>query len=128
MTAPRVGRFVDVEKLVVTWLTQLTQTRTGTQPPDTFTGEFVWVVSVGGPADYDVTTLRVDLQCFKPGGPNASVPLAKRVHEAMAALDGQTVDGQPVYTVRCTSYPVRQFWSKDVDRSRGTYELDLPVL
>ena len=129
MTASRVGRFVDVEKLVVTWLkAALGPIRVGTQPPDVISADFVWVASIGGPADYDETTLRVDVQCFTPGGVNASTPLAGRMHAAMGALDGQKVNDQYVGTVRCPSYPVRQFWSNDVDRSRATYELDLPVL
>lgn len=129
MTAPRVGRFVDVEGLVVDWLkAQLPEERSGTRPPDKFTGNFIWVTSVGGPADYDTTFLRVDLQYFTPGGVGASWPLAQAGHEAMGALDGQVVGDQAVYTVRCVAYPVRQFWSNDVDRTVSTYELELPVL
>lgn len=129
MTAPRVGRFVDVEALVIGWLDeQLPETEVGARPPDTFDGDFLWVASVGGVADYDVTALRVDLQFFVPGVVGASLDLARAGHEAMGALDGQTVGDQPVYTVRCVAYPVRQFWSTDVDRTRSTYELELPVL
>lgn len=127
----RVGLPVDVDGLVVDWLTaRLRDTRVGTQPPLDLAaaGQFVWVAAVGGPSDGDTALPRVDLQCFAPGRPGAAWPLAGAAHQAMDALGGQTVGGQVVHSVTCSSVPVRQFWSDSVDRYRATYELDLPVL
>src|SRR5690242_2215813 len=111
----RVGRFVAVEELVVAWL-KSRGLRAGTKLPNPIPDNFVWVGGIGGPSDYDMAAPRVDLNCFHAGTAGAAKPVAKSAHEAMAALDGQTVGGQPVYNVYCRSMPAQQFWSADVDR------------
>lgn len=129
MTAPRIGRFVDVEQLVVTWLTPLLpDVRVRTRLPADITGDTVWVAYAGGTPAYDNSLLRVDLASFRPGGEGAAIPLAEQAHDAMRALEGQTVNGQPVSTIDVWSWPIPRFWSPTVDRVIGTYELDLPVL
>jgi hypothetical protein len=127
VTAPRVGRFVDVDKLLIAWLTSRGR-RAGTRLPDPIPDDFVWVTAVGGPSDYDIAVARFDLHTFRRGAPGAAMPVAELAHQDMATLDGQTVGGQPVYTVRCPRMPTPQFWSPDVDRVVATYEMDLPVL
>lgn len=129
MTAPRVGRFIDVQRLMVTWLgSQLPDVRAGTRVPADLSGSFVWVTLVVAPSNGDITVARFDLHAFTPGDPGSAVGLAGRIHDAMRSLDGQTVDGQPVYTVSTVNEPVPRFWSEQVDRMVGTYDLDLPVL
>lgn len=127
MTAPRIGRLVDVEKLAVAWLTARGRDA-GTHRPSPLRDGFVWVTGVGGPSDYDTALLRVDLHTFHAGSDGAAMPTAELVHGDMAALGGQTVDGQPVHTVFCSAYPTRRFWADGMDRVVATYELDLPVL
>ena len=133
MTGVRVGRYVDYERLVVTWLagrlrTRLPAARVGTVKPGDFTGDFVWVTGVGGTDNGDLMVARVDLHSFRPGGRGAATALAGVVHEEMGNLDGQTVEGQPVYTVGTVMIPVHRFWSASADRLVATYDLDLPVL
>lgn len=127
MSAPRVGRFVDVELLVVTWLTSRDLVA-GTRLPGTIPDGFVWVTAVNGPSDYDIAVPRWDLNVFRRGRQGVAMADAQAAHEAMAALDGQKVDGQFVYTVRCPRMPAPQFWSAEIDRVVATYEADLPVL
>lgn len=129
MTAPRVGKLIDVERLGVAWLkAQNVASQVGTRLPADISGDVLWVAYAGGSAGYDNSLLRLEVQSFRPGREGAAWPLAQDVHEAMRALEGQTVDGQPVTTVAVWSVPERRFWTDAVDRVVATYELDLPVL
>lgn len=133
MTAPRVSKDVDVEALVVAWLkAQVADAgataHVGTELPDTITGDVLQPAYAGGPQDPFNALLRVDVASFRLGGQNAARPLASQVHGWMRALDGQTVNGQRVNTVRVYAPIQRRFWTQTVDRQVATYELDLPVL
>ncbi len=133
MNAPRVGRFVDTEALAVTWLHGRARAtrpgaRVGTVRPGDYNGEYVWVTGLGGSDNGDIVVARLDLHAFAPGPRGSAVDLAEWVHQQMAALDGQTVDGQPVYTVGVVSIPMYRFWGPSVDRIVATYQMDLPVL
>ena len=130
MTSPRVGAYVDPVQLVVDWLeAQLVDPviRVRTRLPDTITEDTIWVAYAGGGSAGDNVLPRVDLQSFRPGGEGDAQEVAKRGHNAMRALGGQTVNGQAVDNVDVWSWPAGQFWSPTVDRVIATYELDLPV-
>lgn len=126
----RVGRLVDVRRLVVAGLAErLPDVRVLTRlPVDLGTGSYVWVpADLGGPTNGENAQPSVDVSCLVPGGEGEAFELMQLAHAAVGALGGQTVDGQPIHEVRCVSLPVGMFWSDAFDRMVGTYELDLPV-
>lgn len=129
MTSPRVGRYVDDVGLAVTWLKQQLPgtVRVRTRLPATITEDTVLVSPAGAAPAGDSLLARVELQCFRPGEEGAAQPVSQLAHDAMRALGGQVVDGQPVENVDVWGWPAGQFWSPTVDRVIGTYELDLPV-
>lgn len=130
MSAPSTGRFVNVQRLGVAWLkSQMASgVKVGTRVPAQLEGiKFIWVQRRPGLDDWVTSTPRLELHAFAPSE-DEGWALAGVVHEAMRALDSQTVSGQPVYAVRCSSDPTEQFWSPTVFRTVASYELDLPVL
>lgn len=137
MTAPRVGRYVDEEKLTVTWLLAQVAaspnpagTRVVTKLPAKITGRVLWVAGVGGPDDGDNARLRVDVQSLCPARPDSSDDvwdLARDAHDWMSALDGQTVNGQPIHRVAIATRPTWRFYSDQVDRVTASYDLDTPT-
>lgn len=133
MSNSHVGRWVDVDALVVAWLqSQLPTAQVVTVVPATLpAGGVVWVATVGGPSNFNVAKIRIDLQVIVPGEFGAASDLAQAAHNAMDALGGQTVyfDGvsQTVYATHCVSVPSRHKWADHVDRLIGTYQLDVPT-
>lgn len=142
MTAPRVGRFVDAEKLTYLWLTSRVDpatTRVVTKLPAKITGRILWVIGVGGPDNGENALLRVDVQSLAPARPDSSDDvwdLAGEAHDHMAALGGQTVAvvmagetvRQAVNNVAVGAYPVSRPYSDTVDRVVASYDLDVPTL
>lgn len=130
MTGSRIGEFIDVKRLAVTWLTgQLAGIRVVTLVPASLNESLplVWVATAPGADDYDVATYRLDLYSFA-ASEGAMWDLAGRVHASMRALGGQVVDGQQVYSTRSPGTPVDAFWSTDVWRAVASYEVDVPTL
>lgn len=129
MSNSHVGRYVDTEKLVVTWLNwSVADGRAVTSLPSVIpTAGVLWVANVGGPLDWDEGRVRVDVQTLIPGAFGAATPLATEAHDAMGQLAGQTVNGQLINTVYCRNLPMRQFWSPEVERLIATYELCFPT-
>lgn len=132
MSNSHVGRYVDAEVLVVTWLNDqgaISPARAVTKVPQTIPdGGVLWVATVGGPSDWSEAKIRVDVQSLVPGGDGAASDLAGIAHAAMDALGGSFVGDQYVNAVYCRTVPVARYWSDTVDRRIGTYELHLPVL
>lgn len=124
----RVGRYIDVEKLVITYLKPLMAgVLVSNQVPGTIpAGGVLWVSLVGGPTDWDHARPRVDLRSLVPGEQNAADGVTEAAHGHMDALAGQTVAGQAVDVVSCVTYPHRVFWSATVDSLVATYALDMP--
>lgn len=133
MTAPSVGRNVDQEKLVVTWLlakVDQATTRVVTKLPEIVDGRVLRVGGVGGPDNGQNALLRVDVESFTPTRGDSSDDawdLAWEVHDYMRALDGQTVNGQPVNRVLIASRPTFRAYSQSLDRVFASYDLDVPT-
>jgi hypothetical protein len=124
-----VGRFVDVEGLVVDWLVeQVPDVRIVTKLPENIDGiEVVRVTRSPGTNDQMRSLPRVDLESFAPSRAAMWI-LAGRVNDAMARLSGDEVGGTQVDTVNTVTDPVPGWWSPTVERAVAVYELDLRVI
>jgi hypothetical protein len=132
-----VGAFVDVEQLVITWLSEKLPDVAVSQQVPKGTG----IRATRSPGENDgVTALpRVDVECFAPDRARMWI-LAGRANNALAELCGDVVtidvsdpDDADDHTtlevqvddVNTITDPVPGFWSPTVERSVAIYELDI---
>ena len=124
-----VGKFVDVEGLVVDWLTeQLPDVRVVTKLPENLDGlELIRVTRSPGSNSQMQSLPRTDVESFAPSRA-AMWQLAGRANDAFARLSGHLVSGTQVDTVNTITDPVAAWWSPTVERAVAVYELDLRVI
>ncbi len=131
-----VGQFVDVEQLVIVWLTgQLPDAKVVQKLPETL-DRVIRVTRSPGSNDSEAYLPRVDIECFAPDR-TAMWILAGRANNALAELCGDLVELQvgtddapetlevQVDEVNTITDPVPGYWSPTVERSVAVYELDV---
>ncbi len=134
-----VGQFVDVEQLVIVWLTeQLPDVRVLHKPNAKLPKDLHGVIRVTrspGGNDADTNLPRVDVECFAADRMRMWI-LAGRANNALAELCGDVVaiavneDGDELLEVQVDDVntitdPVPGYWSPTVERSVAVYEFDV---
>lgn len=134
-----VAAFVDVEQLVIVWLSErLPDVRVVQNLPSALDNVIrVTRSPAAGPGPEVGQLPRVDVECFSSGGRVGMWQLAGRANNAMAELACEDVtvdigpDGSPepmtvrVDDVSTVTDPVPGYWSPTVERSVAVYELDV---
>lgn len=130
-----VGAFIDVEQLVILWLSEkLPDVEVSDKVP---AGSGIRVTRSPGSNDADSALPRADVECFAPDRVRMWI-LAGRANNALAELAGDVVVlevGDPaadvvetfeiqVDDVNTITDPVPGYWSPTVERSVAVYEFD----
>jgi hypothetical protein len=123
----RVLPFVDLERLVVSWLRSEMPAaygvRTDLPNPVDPALPLVQVIQSAGSIDSEATSYdRVDLYNMAADR-GAMWTLTKASHDAMGRLSGAEVAGQLIDVVRVVQRPSFLAWSPSVPRSIAVYEL-----
>lgn len=126
-----VGRFVDVERVVIAWLTSQLDEPVVETLPDPFTDTeaaagLVRVQRAPGGETWPTGLPRVDVESFHTTRAGMW-DLARRVHDAMRDLAGQAVADETVDAVEVSADPAPVQWSPSVERAIATYEPQFTV-
>jgi hypothetical protein len=124
-----VGRFVDVELLVITWLAgQLPALRFCTELPGDIEGvDIVRVTrSPGSNTDMEANP-RIDVEAFSATRAGMWT-LIGQVNDAIARIKGQVVIGIQVDCPYTITDPVAAWWSPTVQRAVAVYAIELRVI
>jgi hypothetical protein len=120
-------QYVDVERLLVTWLNGHLGVRCVTDLPATLPLPIIQVGRIGGTdTDRGVDIAMVDIECYAADRPSAQ-DLAERVRNALRYLvPGTNVSGTYVARVDTVSGPARRpYDNTNVTRYVATYSLHI---